>query len=375
MPRRLIPRQVAEASALQELDTPIFWQTRGAAKLDETQLIPVVAGPSPRGADQYPPDEIKHSHGGPGTEFSFAAYDINYSMVRSPNFSSRGGKKVRLLIVHTAEGARTNASLGAYFSNAANQVSSHAGIDDFGVETFVDYSQAAWTARSANAIADQVELCGFASWTRDEWLRDHQNMLDHLGVWLRERAAARGIPLRKLSPAQVAAGASGVIAHVDWTVGMKDGTHTDCGTEFPWDYVMSVATGNTPAPGASPPPPAKAVPSIMSVMPWTLPAGTDMNETIPVPQFPPFDQGAPAELWMVTGWENAEIHSMYYIRDRGPNLTPEQEQWGGTGPWELVHDDRPGFSLGTDCTSVAVSYSSPRPIQCLIRYVSVIRGL
>lgn len=368
MPRRPHPRQDAEASALQFLDTPIFWQTKGAAKLDETQLLPVVAAPSLLNADQFPRETEHDTTGADTMARDIRGYHGERGMIVSPNFSSRGGKKVRLLIVHTAEGARTNAGLGAYFANKANQVSSHAGIDDHGIETFVPYDQAAWTCRSANAIADQVELCGFAAWNRLNWVSNHPNMLSLLAQWLRERAAARGIPLRKLTPAQVAAGESGVIAHVDWTVGMKDGTHTDCGTGFPWDVVMALATGGSaPAPKpVTPPVPKDATP--MNVMPWTLPAGTGMQATIPIPLFPPFDMNTHAELWMVTGWEDAEISSMYYVRDAGPGATPEQEHWGGTGEWTLVHDDRPGFNLGPDCTSVAVQYSSPRPIQCLIRY-------
>lgn len=276
-------------------------------------------------------------------------------LIQSPNYSSRGGKKVRLLVVHTAEGARTVESLGAWFSQPARGVSSHAGIDDKRIETYVPYDMAAWTARGANAIADQVELCGFAKWTREQWINEHPKMLELLAGWLKERATARGIPLRKLTPAQVAAGESGVIAHVDWTVGMKDGTHTDCGTEFPWDHVMALATGGAPTP--------KDVP--MAVERYTLPAGKNMEQTMIVPVF---DQTSRAEMWMVTGWQPALIRGMYFIRDRGPDRTPEQEQWGGTGEWVLAPDDRPGFDLGQGCTSIAVMYDSPREIQCLIRY-------
>jgi hypothetical protein len=364
MPRRSYPRQDAEASALQDLDTPIFWQTKGAAKLDETQLLPIVPPPALLNADQFP-RESEHAHGGPGVPRMLGSVDAR-GLIKSPNFSSRGGKKVRLLIVHTAEGSTSVEGLGAYFANAANQVSSHAGIDDHRIETYVPYDQAAWTCRSANAIADQVELCGFARWTRVQWMSEHPEMLLLTAQWLRERAAARGIPLRKLTPAQVAAGDSGVIAHVDWTVGMKDGTHTDAGNGFPWDYVMAVATGGSAPTPPTPKPEPMQTPT--HVLAWTLPAGDNMQETIPVPVFPPYALDQHAELWMTTGWENAHIDSMYYIRDRGPELSPEQENWGGTGEWTLVHDDRPGFDLGPDCTSVAISYSSPRPIQCLIRY-------
>lgn len=356
-----LPRREAASPLIPA--SPIFdqlaaeFRARRAAPVQGPFVYQAPEDETPLGltADQLPDEDQHRSDSSPSRQVSSHAAR---GMIASPNYSSRGGKKVRLLIVHTAEGARTVESLGAWFSVASRQVSSHAGIDDKRIETYVPYDMAAWTCRAANAIADQVELCGFAAWTRDQWLREHPNMLKLCARWLRERAVARSIPLRKLTPAQVAAGESGVIAHVDWTVGMRDGSHTDCGTGFPWDEVMRLATEPATAPS-----PAKEVP--MAVMPWTLPAGTGMRETIPIPTFDPTQR---AELWMVTGWESAHVSSMYFIRDRGPALSPDAEHWGGTGEWTLAPDDRPGFDLGQGCTSVAVMYDSNRPIQCLVRY-------
>lgn len=153
-------------------------------------------------------------------------------------------------MIHTAEGSRTVESLGGYFASASSQVSSHVGIDDNRIEQYVDYAEASWTALSANPISDQAELCGFAAWTRDNWLNDHHRMLELTAQWITERCAARGIPLTKLTPAQLAAGQSGVIGHVDWTNGMHQGTHQDPGVGFPWDTVMGMAAmaGQSPAP-------------------------------------------------------------------------------------------------------------------------------
>jgi N-acetyl-anhydromuramyl-L-alanine amidase AmpD len=161
----------------------------------------------------------------------------------SPNSSPRGAAPVRLVILHTAEGARTVAELGNYFAAAAVQVSSHVGIDDDGIEQYVDYAREAWTTRSANPISDNAELCGFAAWTREQWINDHMPMLRNAASWVAARCTARNIPVVKLTPAQVAAGQPGVCGHVDWTVGMKDGTHTDPGPGFPWDVVISLARG------------------------------------------------------------------------------------------------------------------------------------
>jgi hypothetical protein len=145
-------------------------------------------------------------------------------------------------VIHTAEGARTTRELANYFSGPV-EASSHAGIDDHAIEQYLPYDRSAWTMLSANPISDQAELCGFAAWTRAQWLDEHRGMVNFAAQWIRDRCLARGIPIRKLSPAQVAAGEAGVCGHWDWTVGMRDGTHTDPGPGFPWDVVIATAGG------------------------------------------------------------------------------------------------------------------------------------
>lgn len=173
--------------------------------------------------------------------------DVSFNW--SKKSDARRGDPVRLAVIHTAEGARTNGSLEAWFMRDDVQASSHAGGDDDGRLEMVPYSRAAWTIRRANSISDNLELCGFASWSREEWLR-HDGMLNVAAEWIAERCRARGNPIVKLTPAQVAAGQSGACGHVDWTMatrlqGNQDGTHTDPGPNFPWDIVMSRANGNS----------------------------------------------------------------------------------------------------------------------------------
>jgi hypothetical protein len=171
-------------------------------------------------------------------------------MTMAPS-SSRNGAKVRLVTIHTAEGSRTKESLGLYF-NGGVDASSHVGIDAGGMQQYVDYSRAAWTLRSGNPISDNAELCAFARWTRAQWLGtatvdgcvNPRRILENAAAWTRDRCNARGIPKVKLSPADVRAGKAGVIGHIDWTLGMNDGTHTDPGGNFPWDVFMGLVNGN-----------------------------------------------------------------------------------------------------------------------------------
>lgn len=178
--------------------------------------------------------------------------------------SPRGSRPVSLVALHSAEGARTARSLGAFFWKPETQASSHVGIDAHETMNYVGYDRAAWTLRSGNPISDNAEMCAFARWTRAQWMStgvvdgcvNPLAMLKNTAAWVRSRCLARDIPMVKLSPAQVAAGHRGVIAHWDWTIGKRDGSHTDPGSGFPWDYVMDLARGGAqPGPGPTPPAP------------------------------------------------------------------------------------------------------------------------
>lgn len=186
----------------------------------------------------------------------------------SPNISSRGGAAVRLIVVHTSEGATTYQSLGSFFANPASQVSSHTGIDDTPgtIGEYCGRSNKAWTAANANPYAVQTELCtpsGAAQgWSAGDWGK-HQTMLSNCAAWIAEEAAQFGIPIVKLSPAQAQGGSAGVCGHGD--LGSWGGGHTDPGPNFPWSQVIGMATGQSPAPppapAPAPSPPAQAGPA------------------------------------------------------------------------------------------------------------------
>ena len=158
----------------------------------------------------------------------------------SPNYSSRGGASVRLIVIHTAEGATTIESLGNWFANPNNQVSSHTGIDDkLGVcGEYVSRSGKAWTAANANPVAIQTELCAFAKWSTSEWNK-HPNMLENCARWIAEEARFYNIPLTKLTASQAQGTGRGICQHND--LGSWGGGHWDCGSGFPIDSVLSRA--------------------------------------------------------------------------------------------------------------------------------------
>jgi hypothetical protein len=169
--------------------------------------------------------------------------------IPSPNYSSRGGANVRLVVIHTAEGALTIESLGSWFANPNAQCSSQVGTDDTPntVGEYVSRANKSWTQSEFNPVATSNELCGFASWSTAEWDR-HPNMLDNCAKWIAEECDHFGIPIVRLSAAEAQGSGRGVCQHVD--LGSRGGGHWDCGSGFPMDRVLEMARG-----GAAPTPP------------------------------------------------------------------------------------------------------------------------
>ena len=175
---------------------------------------------------------------------------LNRVPIPSPNYSERGAA-VRLVVLHTAEGALTYQSLGAFFQNPASQVSSHVGIDDTPntVGEYVRPNYKAWTQANANPVAIAAEMCAFAAWSTDEWMT-HPEMLKNCANWIAEECNRFNIPIVRLTPAQAQGGGEGICGHVD--LGAWGGNHWDPGLGFPMDYVIQMAKSGTPTP--KPPP-------------------------------------------------------------------------------------------------------------------------
>jgi hypothetical protein len=185
---------------------------------------------------------------------------INRLWMPSPNYSSRGGSGVRLIVLHTAEGARTIESLGSFFASSSSGVSSHVGVDDKAgtIGEYVRRDQKAWTASNANPVAVQVELCAFAAWDAAEWHR-HPNMLENCARWIAEEAAHFSVPIVRLNPQQAQSNGRGVCQHID--LGSWGGGHVDCGPGFPMDEVLAMAGGGAPvSPPTAPSGPASGAP-------------------------------------------------------------------------------------------------------------------
>lgn len=168
---------------------------------------------------------------------------LNRKWIASPCYHGRSMNQVRIIVLHTAEGARTIEDLGHFFANYNNEVSSHVGADDKRgiIGEYVTRGNAAWTQANYNNDAVALELCGFASWSRDTWMNDHHNMLLNCADWIREEATKFGLPINSLTDSQSQGNGHGVTQHI--RLGSGGGGHVDCGSGFPMDYVIDLAKG------------------------------------------------------------------------------------------------------------------------------------
>jgi len=170
--------------------------------------------------------------------------------------SPRYGARILWVTLHTAEGARTVDSLYGFFDRNQN-ASSHAGADGYQLSgSWVPDERSAWTLLNGNPRSLNLEMCGFARWSRAQWLSEGwvdgvwnpRQMIRNAAAWARQKCDAHEIPRRLLTAEQVGRGESGIIDHARYTFGTGDGDHTDVGDNFPWDvFFADLQPSTTPA--------------------------------------------------------------------------------------------------------------------------------
>lgn len=290
-------------------------------------------------------------------------------MIPTDNYSSRLGERVRLVVLHTTDGARDVDSLGAYFQTGTDQASYHAAFDDHRAETYVPYSAAAWSIRNGNQESDNAAFCGFSAWDRAEWLR-HPRMLELGAAWVADRCLARGLPIHRLSLADTAAAlrnpghSGGVIMHRDYTYATGDGTHTDAGDGLPWDVILTRAQQ-------------------IAGRPSLARRRRDEDNTVELPPTPArIDKQVPTDV--VGGWcgaanllltantdgnkGSARVYGIYAVADRG-SVPPDVRTVLAESAGQVFTQWWPAkYPLPNGTTSVIVNYAAPAGMVARIEY-------
>ena len=165
---------------------------------------------------------------------------FNEFAIWSKNHSARN-TKVDAWLIHTQEGGGGDSAaenLAKWFQNG-NNVSYHyvlSQASDGGVTVVdcVDTDRAAWSVLSANGRSINLCFAGSkASWSREQWMKQSK-AIDVAAYLAVQDCRKYGIPTKVIAPPYTGR-LPGVSDHAYVTKVLKDGTHTDVGSGFPWD--------------------------------------------------------------------------------------------------------------------------------------------
>lgn len=227
------------------------------------------------------------------------------STALSPNRTVTNGRYARLVCLHTmetAEHATVAEAIGAgWFLNPSAMASAHYNVDNDSIVQGVPEKDMAWTAPGTNEDGIQIEQAGRAAQTTAQWNDPYSTaLLENTARLVADICKRNGIPPVKLTDAQLAAGAKGIIDHAQASRVYRMSDHWDVGTSFPWDTFMAKVQGYYNGGAGSAP--------------------ASSSTTIPTISTDWFDMATKADL------ENAIFHS-------------PRSEWGGRTLTQMLQDN------------------------------------
>ena len=151
----------------------------------------------------------------------------------------RSRSQIKWVVLHSTEGG-TAESVAAYFSRPSTKASTHIVVDDKECWRMVPDLVIPWGAPGVNTGGLHIEQCGYARWSRAEWLA-HSATLDRSAATAARWAHMYGIPLRWVGRWGLKLGRKGVTTHSEASRAFTPGGHTDPGPGFPKDVWMARA--------------------------------------------------------------------------------------------------------------------------------------
>lgn len=157
----------------------------------------------------------------------------------------RRASSIRLIVIHSAEAAddvggdTTAEGVASYFARQSTQASTQLAVDRDSCVRMLPDLVVPWGAKGANSVGLHVEICGYARWSRAEWLERPQ-MLRRAAYKVASWCWQYEIPARWTSVAALRAEtARGLTTHADVNKAFKRGAHWDPGPDFPRDQFLA----------------------------------------------------------------------------------------------------------------------------------------
>lgn len=149
----------------------------------------------------------------------------------------RHASDINYIVIHDAEGSSAK-GVAAYGASTDRVVSWHVTCDDDILIRCLPDLTIAWAAPPCNTNGLQIELCGYAGWSRLKWYV-HQATLKRAAWQVADWSRKYSIPARWLTDDELRRGnKDGIVTHgqVSRVFGKSD--HTDPGSGFPASYFM-----------------------------------------------------------------------------------------------------------------------------------------
>lgn len=170
--------------------------------------------------------------------------------------SGRGGEVINLIVIHTTEGPETPHRAKAtaeMFHDGEAKASANYIVDPVDIYQSVLDQDTAWHCgdRTTNRRSIGIEQNGTSQQTPAQWASDQSVAeLRNVAGLCAKLCTKYSIPVVKLSPEEVKAGAAGFCGHVDVTLGINGGSgHHDPGPNFPWEVFLGMVNDAVAAQG------------------------------------------------------------------------------------------------------------------------------
>lgn len=182
---------------------------------------------------------------------------INLANISYLHAAGDGGprKTTQVVVIHATDNTASAEAEASYATHRPDQTSAHFYVDEVKPYRGLPLDNIAYGCLwHGNQISIQLELCGRSNQLTDATLRAAAPIVAAV-------CAQYGIPARKVTAAQVAAGVKGICGHADITAAFPQdgGDHTDPGGSFPWDRFIGHINGGSSMAGEYSPSTAMAL--------------------------------------------------------------------------------------------------------------------
>lgn len=159
----------------------------------------------------------------------------------------RRASDIKWCIIHSAEAAdeigpdHTAEAVANFFAQQSTQASTQLAADRDSCVRMLPDLVIPWAAPGANTNGLHIEICGRATWTRQEWMLPHHTpMLDRAAFKVAVWCFHYKIPARWVGPLGLRLGRKGLSTHNDVSQAFKKGSHWDPGPNFPKTFFLQL---------------------------------------------------------------------------------------------------------------------------------------